>query len=182
MLFFYVFRLLYKKIFQKVVSMNVRVLVSIVLLLFTTKVFAERILGTTGVISDFAKIEEIMRNKKITREYRQKTLEKNLLTAVKFSLIKKYPDYEDRIKDLSFDKVKFEQLKGTYKYYISFKEYYFYYDFATDPELYVQMPLDDRIYIKTPEIEEEMKSISETGGKASTGGTDNPNKPLMTKP
>lgn len=161
--------------------MNLRILLVIAILLFTTKIFAERILGTSGVISDFSKLEEIMRNKKVTREYRQKTLEKNILTAVKFSLLKKYPDYEERIKDLSFDKIKFEQQKGTYRYYINFKEYYFYYDFATDPELYVQLPLDDRLYIKTPEIEEEMKTAS-SGGGSSPSSPDNPNKPLMTKP
>lgn len=161
--------------------MNLQVLVSILLFLFVTQVFAERILGTTGVISDFSKIEEILRNKKITKEYRQKTLEKNILTAVRFSLLKKYPDYQERIKDLSMDKIKFEQQKGTYNYYINYNEYYFYYNFATDPELYVQLPLDDRLYIRTPEIAEEMK---ETGSNTSSqsGSSQNPNKPLMNNP
>lgn len=160
--------------------MNARIVLAFTLLFFATQTFAERILGTPGIISDFTKIEELMRNKKVTKEYRQKTLEKNILTAVKFSLLKKYPDYEERIKDLSFDKIKFEQLKGTYKYYINYNDYYFYYDFATDPELYVQLPLDDRLYIKTPELEEQMKSASSS--PSSSGSSANPNKPLMTNP
>ncbi len=160
--------------------MNLQVLVSIFLLFFATQIFAERILGTTGVISDFSKIEEIMRNKKITKEYRQKTLEKNILTAIRFSLLKKYPDYQERIKDLSMDKVKFEQQKGTYNYFINYNDYYFYYNFATDPELYVQLPLDDRLYLKTPEIEEEMKETPPGAPKKENSA--NPNKPLMNNP
>lgn len=167
--------------------MNLRFLISIILLLFATQIFAERILGSTGVISDFSKIEEIMRNKKITKEFRQKTLEKNILTAVRFSLLKKYPDYEERIKDLSMDKIKFEQQKGTFNYYINYNDYYFYYNFATDPELYVQLPLDDKLYIKTPEVAEEMKEIGSstptaTPSKSASGSSQSPNKPLMNNP
>ncbi len=151
------------------------VLVLHVLLIFVSSLAAERIVGTPGVISDFSKIEELIRNKKITREFRQKTLEKNLLTAVRFTLFKKYPDYEERIKDLSFSKLKFEQQKGTFNYYVNYNEYYIYYNFAVDPELYVQFPADDRLYVRTPEMEEDFKSSSSTA-------KDNPNSPLNTEP
>lgn len=156
---------------------------------FASSLAAERILGTPGVISDFSKVEEMVRNKKITKEYRQKTLEKNILTAVRFTLLKKYPDYQDRIKDLNFQKVKFEQQKGTFNYYINYNEYYFFYNFAVDPELYVQLPLDDRIYVKTNDMDEDFKSTG-TGApapaSAPAGGAatpkDNPNAPLNTEP
>jgi hypothetical protein len=142
---------------------------------FTLSLNAERIIGTPGVISEFSKVEELVKNKRITKEFRKQTLEKNLLTAVKFTLLKKYSDHEDKIKDLKPENIKFEQQKGTFNYYIQYKDYFLYYNFAVDPELYSQLPTDDRIYIKTKEMEDEESA----GGEAAPASGASPAKPLM---
>ncbi|MDX1960833.1 MAG: hypothetical protein SFU98_19830 [Leptospiraceae bacterium] len=137
-----------------------------------SEIQAERILGTPGVISEFGKVEELTKNRKVTLAYRKKTLDKNLTDAVKFTIMKKYPDYAERTKELNAGSISFEQQKGTFNYFIKYKEYYFYYSFAVDPELYVQFPVDDRVYIKSKEIEEDEKT---SGAPPSS----QPNKPLM---
>ncbi|MCB1142177.1 MAG: hypothetical protein H7A24_08790 [Leptospiraceae bacterium] len=115
-------------------------------------VSAERIMGTPGVISEFTQVEELVKNKKITKEYRKKTLEQNLLNAVKFTFLKKYPDYQEKVKELNPESISFEQQKGTYNYYLKFKDYFLYYNFALDPEIYVQLPVDEKFYIKNQEL------------------------------
>ncbi|MCB1179370.1 MAG: hypothetical protein KDK36_17445 [Leptospiraceae bacterium] len=164
-------------------------LIIALLVVFSGQIFAERVIGTPGIISEFSKVEELVKNKRITKEYRKQTLEKNLLTAVKFTLLKKYADYDEKIKDLTSENIKFEQQKGTFNYYIQYKDYFLFYNFAVDPELYSQLPTDDRIYIKTKEVEEQEKEAAEgtTGsGSKAPASSEKPadsgakeNKPLM---
>jgi hypothetical protein len=137
--------------------------------LFTLQsIQAERIMGTPGVISEFTQVEELVKNKKITKDYRKKTLEKNLVNAVRFTILKKYPDYQEKVKDLNASSIAFEQQKGTFNYFLKFKEYFLYYNFAVDPELYVQLPADERFYIKNPELFESESASTNPKPEAST--------------
>ena len=121
-------------------------------ILSVQSILAERILGTPGVISEFSQVEELVKNKKISRDYRKKTLDKNLVNAVRFTFLRKYPDYQEKIKDLNPTSITFEQQKGTFNYFLKFKDYFIYYSFAVDPELYVQIPSDERFYLISPEL------------------------------
>ena len=87
-------------------------------ILSVQSILAERILGTPGVISEFSQVEELVKNKKISRDYRKKTLDKNLVNAVRFTFLRKYPDYQEKIKDLNPTSITFEQQKGTFNYFL----------------------------------------------------------------
>jgi len=126
---------------------------------------AERILGTSGVISEFSQVEELVKNKKISRDYRKKTLEKNLVNAVRLTFLRKYADYQEKIKELNPANIAFEQQKGTFNYFIKFKEYFISYSFSVDPELYVQLPSDEKFYIKSAEVTEDEAPGKETPNK-----------------
>ncbi len=133
------------------------------------------------VIDEFAKTEEYTKNRKISKEYRKKTLEKNLTNAIKYTMHKKFPDYQSRIKDLKPDAIKFEQEKGTFNYYLTYKDYYIYYNFAVDPEVYLQLPADEKMYIK---LTDQDKETASTGATEQPKGPDSkgPNKPIGTNP
>jgi hypothetical protein len=134
-------------------------------ILSVQSILAERILGTPGVISEFSQVEELVKNKKISRDYRKKTLDKNLVNAVRFTFLRKYPDYQEKIKDLNPTSITFEQQKGTFNYFLKYKDYFIYYSFAVDPELYVQIPSDERFYLKSPELTEDLLPEKEAPAK-----------------
>lgn len=123
-------------------------------------IFADRIPGKLGVIDDFVKTEEYNKNKKISKDYRKKTLEKNLTNAIKYTMHRKFPDYKERIKELKSDTITFEQEKGTFNYYVNYKDYFLFYNFAVDPEMYVQLPQDEKMYVKHPEQDAEIKAVN----------------------
>ena len=160
----------------------------IAFLLTSSLYSADRITGTDGVINDFAKKEEYIKNRKISKEYRKKTLEKNLTNAIRYTMHNKFPDYQPRIKDLKPDAIKFEQEKGTFNYFLSYKDYYIFYNFAVDPEVYLQLPVDEKMYIKLADQDKETaessspatpaKSSAPAGNDSSKG----PNKPIGTNP
>jgi hypothetical protein len=140
-----------------------------ILFFVALQITADRIPGKDGVIDDFVKTEEYNKNKKISKDFRKKTLERNLTTAIKYTMHKKYADYKDRIKDLKPETISFEQEKGTFNYFINYRDYYFFYNFAVDPEVYVQLPQDERVYIKMLEQDTELKaSAGATGSSKST--------------
>lgn len=165
-------------------------------LLTAGQISAERIIatGAPSIISEFTKVEELTKNKGITEEFRKKTLEKNLLNAVKGTLLKKFPDYQKKTEDLKdMSSIAFEQQKGTFNYYVKYvtkktdkdkdgKEsapyiFYLFYNFAVDPEIYIQLPVDDRIYISTPELEALGNSSSSKTPAAPS--TSKPADPIM---
>ncbi|MBK8397362.1 MAG: hypothetical protein IPL26_19270 [Leptospiraceae bacterium] len=146
---------------------------------------ADRITGTEGVINEFAKTEEYTKNRKISKEYRKKTLESNLANAIRYTMHKKFPDYQSRIKDLKPDAIKFEQEKGTFNYFLNYKEYYIFYNFAVDPEVYLQLPVDEKMYIKLADQDKETANSAAPPAKAAAPTTDSskgPNKPIGTNP
>ena len=153
--------------------------------ILTSSLFsADRIPGTEGIIKDFAKTEEYTKNRKISKEYRKKTLESNLTNAIRYTMHKKFPDYKNRIKDLKPDAIKFEQEKGTFNYFLTYKDYYIFYNFAIDPEVYLHLPVDEKMYIKLQDQDKETADSASPAAPAKAAPTDTkgPNKPIGTNP
>ncbi len=144
------------------------------LLILTFSIFADRIPGKLGVIDDFVKTEEFNKNKKISKDYRKKTLEKNLTNAIKYTMHRKFPDYKEKIKELKSDSISFEQEKGTFNYYVNYKDYFLFYNFAVDPEMYVQLPQDEKMYSKHPDQDAEIKSVN---SGTNTSSSNQPSQP-----
>lgn len=138
---------------------------------FTGSIFADRVLG---VMNEFTKAEEYIVNKMASKDFRDKTLGRNLETAVKSSLQRTISTtkMKDKAKDINASKIKFEQQKGTFNYYISYDQYVMYYNYSLDPELYLQMPTDERVYVKPDEKEmERAKALEAEKGKDQPANT-----------
>lgn len=75
------------------------------------------------------------------------------------------------------DALKFEQEKGTFNYYLNYKEYYIFYNFAVDPEVYLQLPIDEKMYIKLGDQDKETAATAPPE-PAKNANTQGPNKPL----
>ncbi|MBE7411468.1 MAG: hypothetical protein L6Q54_10855 [Leptospiraceae bacterium] len=112
---------------------------------FQFSVLAEKAPGT---MDEFTKVEEYYRNPPASDEQKKKTLEKNLMSAIKISLIKKYIDHESILKDLSSSTIGYEMAPGTFNCYVKYKQFYIFLMYATDPSLYLQTPIEERFYIK----------------------------------
>lgn len=101
-----------------------------------------------GLINEFMEVEDYLSKKKPSEEYRKKMLEKNMIEALKNTLSRKFKNPKSKLKDLKIENIDYERQDNTFKYYLRFKEYYVFYDFAMDPELYMQSPRTEILYTK----------------------------------
>ncbi|TGK00619.1 hypothetical protein EHO59_11750 [Leptospira semungkisensis] len=117
----------------------------------------------SGLVEEFNKIEEFNKNRKISDSAKKATLEKNLLSAVKYSLHRKYLDYKEYIKDLKADSIQYEPQKGTFGVYVKYKTYIVYYSYLMDPEIYLQTPINEVFYVRPDNLDEEPHRDEKTG-------------------
>ena len=108
-------------------------------------VFADRV---EGIVDEFTKVEDFILNRKASTDYKKKNLERNILSAIRLSLHKRYLDFETQIKEMNMTSVSYEIPKDSFSCYVRYKQYYIYYGFAVDPELYLQSPVEEKFYIK----------------------------------
>ncbi len=107
-----------------------------------------------GLVDDFYLVEEywVSKHKFPAKEFRLRTLEKNLKTAIRYSLHREFltkkfaDDIESKVKDITLSKLEFTQERGTFNYYLKYDDHIYFYNFAADPELYIQSPQDERVY------------------------------------
>ncbi|MCB1191038.1 MAG: hypothetical protein H7A23_10550 [Leptospiraceae bacterium] len=107
-----------------------------------------------GLIDDFYLVEEywVSKHKFPAKEFRLRTLEKNFKTAIRYSLHREFltkkfaEDIESKVKDITLSKLEFTQERGTFNYYLKYDDHIYFYNFAADPELYIQSPQDERVY------------------------------------
>lgn len=126
----------------------------------------DRIQGTPEALDEFLKTEEFVKYKKIASNVKDRTLKKNLVSAVKFSILKRYPDFKERTKDLKPENVSFYQEDGAFTYFVKYKDYYGQYFFVSDPELYIQQPVDERFYLRPEEFKDEKPAAAPGTGPA----------------
>ncbi|MCE9501776.1 MAG: hypothetical protein K8R21_14940 [Leptospira sp.] len=115
------------------------------LILHGLPVFADRV---EGIVDEFTKVEDFILNRKPSNDYKKKNLERNILSAVRLSLHKRYLDFDVQIKEMNMTSVSYEIPKDSYSCYVRYKQYYIYYGFAMDPELYLQSPIEEKFYVK----------------------------------
>ncbi len=109
----------------------------------------------SGLVEEFNKIEEFNKNRKLSDAVKKATLEKNLVSAMKYSLHRKYLEYKDYTKDLKTDSISYEPQKGTFGVYVKYKTYIVFYSYLMDPELYLQTPINEVFYVRPENLEEE---------------------------
>lgn len=101
-----------------------------------------------GLINEFMEVEDYLSKKKPSPEFRKNMLERNLLDSLKTTLARKFKTKENELKKLSIEDIDYERQAQTFKFYIRYKTYYIFYDFATDPEIYIQLPKEEILYVR----------------------------------
>ncbi len=94
-----------------------------------------------GVMLEFREQEEIIRSKKQSEDYRRKTLNRNILNAVR-SVINRsfYYEKEAYYKDLDIKNVAYENPTSSLVYFIKFKNFMARLEYELDPSLNIQNP------------------------------------------
>lgn len=118
-----------------------------VVLFPVTFVYAEQ---NAGLAEEFTKLEDYLRNPKLTEEQRKKNFETNLVSSVRSTLSKRLANPKKDLKDLKFQDLQSERSEGTNTFFVKYKNYYFQYLFPVDPETYVTSPSEE-IVLEKPE-------------------------------
>ncbi|GBF41890.1 hypothetical protein LPTSP2_11750 [Leptospira ellinghausenii] len=105
---------------------------------------------STGLVEEFTKLEDHLRNPKLTEEQKKKNFEANMVSSVRSTLSKRFANPKKELKDLKFQDLQTERPEGTNTFYVKYKNYYFQYQFPVDPETYVTSPIEE-IVLEKPE-------------------------------
>ncbi|TGL90577.1 hypothetical protein EHQ68_03885 [Leptospira congkakensis] len=119
----------------------------IVLFFPVTFVYSQQ---NSGLAEEFTKLEDYLRNPKLTEEQKKKNFETNMVSSVRSTLSKKLSNPKKDLKDLKFQDLQAERSEGTNTFFVKYKQYYFQYQFPVDPETYVTSPSEE-IVLEKPE-------------------------------
>lgn len=118
---------------------------SIIVLFPVTFVYAQQ---STGLAEEFVKLEDYLRNPKITEEQKKKNFETNMVSSVRSTLSKRISNPKKDLKDLKFQDLQTERPEGTNTFFVKYKNFYFQYQFPVDPETYVTSPSEEIVLEK----------------------------------
>ncbi|WP_039927834.1 LIC11625 family surface-exposed protein [Leptospira yanagawae] len=104
----------------------------------------------SGLTEEFSRLEDHIRNPKISDEQKKKNFEANMVNSVRSTLSKRFSNPKKELKDLKFQDLQTERPEGTNTFYVKYKNYYFQYQFPVDPETYVTLPSEE-IVLEKPE-------------------------------
>ncbi|EMY61860.1 LIC11625 family surface-exposed protein [Leptospira terpstrae] len=122
-------------------------ILSIIILFPVTVIFAQQ---NSGLAEEFTKLEDYLRNPKLTEEQKKKNFETNMVSSVRSTLSKRLANPKKDLKELKFQDLQTERPEGTNTFFVKYKNYYFQYLFPVDPETYVTSPSEE-IVLEKPE-------------------------------
>ncbi|PJZ45711.1 LIC11625 family surface-exposed protein [Leptospira brenneri] len=117
----------------------------IVVLFPVTFVYSQQ---NSGLAEEFTKLEDYLRNPKLTEEQKKKNFETNMVSSVRSTLSKKLSNPKKDLKELKFQDLQTERPEGTNTFFVKYKNYYFQYQFPVDPETYVTSPSEEIVLEK----------------------------------
>ena len=110
---------------------------------------------TEGLAREFTKVEEHYKNLGISDDFKKKTLERNIFSAIKLSLQRRFLNFEELSKDINSTNVSYEFKEQTFICYLQYKDYMIYYEYAMDPRIYMQSPVTEKFLLKPDKMAEE---------------------------
>lgn len=102
----------------------------------------------SGLAEEFSRLEDHLRNPKLTEEQKKKNFESNMVNSVRSTLSKRFANPKKELKELKFQDLQSERREGTNTFYVKYKNYYFQYLFPVDPETYVTSPSEEIVLEK----------------------------------
>ncbi len=101
-----------------------------------------------GVAAEFRAVEEGIRKKKHDPEVLRKTLESNLVRAMRAAIQRRfYEDQEKHLEGLSPENLSWEKTFSDNVYFVKFRYFIVRFDFARDPRLFIQAPVYEKFLI-----------------------------------
>ncbi|EMY68694.1 LIC11625 family surface-exposed protein [Leptospira vanthielii] len=120
-------------------------ILSILVLLPVSFVYAQQ---NSGLAEEFTKLEDYLRNPKLTEEQKKKNFENNMVSSVRSTLSKRLSNPKKDLKDLKFQDLQMERQEGTNTFFVKYKNFYFQYLFPVDPETYITSPSEEIVLEK----------------------------------
>ena len=141
-------------------------LIIFTILLVPASLFAGR---QEGILQEFRKAEEAIRSRGTRPEDLKKTLEGNLMRGVRQTILRQfYPQKDEYLKDLNPESMGYENPTSPLVYYVKYKNMIIRFDFASNPEKFIQAPILKKVLILDEEIQ---KQVEQETGNAPAGGT-----------
>ncbi|MBL8021151.1 MAG: hypothetical protein JNM27_15895 [Leptospirales bacterium] len=117
-------------------------ILTLALLISTLPLLAGR---KEGLQQEFRAVEEAIRNKQTGPEARLKTLESNLVNAVRLSINRHfYEDREKMLKELTAATIDYENPTSPVIYFVKYKNVLLRFEFSRSPELFLQSPVFEK--------------------------------------
>ncbi len=101
-----------------------------------------------SLAEEFAKLDEYIRNQKLSTEERKKIFEANVMNSLRTTLAHKFANPKKELKDLKFQDVQTERPEGTNNLFIKYKNYFISYSFVADPEKFLTSPIEEKVLEK----------------------------------
>ncbi len=129
-----------------------------------------------GVMAEYRAVEEAIRNRTRTRESRDAMLKNNIMRAMRVALERRYyDDREQRVKTLTWEALEWENPTSPNVYYVKFETFIVRFQFAKDPEFYIQSPIHEKFLVIDPALmKHEESDRTQNPAPAAGGGTTTP--------
>ncbi len=132
-----------------------------------------------GVAAEFRAAEEGIRKKQKDPKVFQKTLEENLIRAMRSAIRRRfYQDQAKYLEGLTPENISWEKTFSDNVYFVKFRYFIVRFDFARDPTLFAQSPIFEKLLI----LDEFKESESHTQDGKPEEKTEKTEKPADNKP
>ena len=123
----------------------------LLILLITTNIYAGPV---DGLEKEFSQIEEHYKQDAPSDADKTRVLEKNLVSAVRLSLVRRFLNYDEKIKNLTPANISYQLISETSSCYVKYEQFYIFYKFYKDPRTYAQSPVFESFYIKPENLKQ----------------------------
>ena len=117
----------------------------VIVLIFTAGLVAGPV---DNLEKEFSQIEEHYKQDAPSDEDKKKILEKNLVSAVRLSLNRRYLDFEEKTKNLKAETISYQLIEESFSCYVKYENYYIFYKYYKDPRTYYQTPVIEKFFVK----------------------------------
>jgi hypothetical protein len=101
-----------------------------------------------GVAAEFRAVEESIRKRKHDPAILQKTLEDNLVRAMRAAIRRRfYEDQNKYLEGLTAENITWEKTFSDNVYFVKFRYFIVRFDFARNPELFIQSPVYEKFLL-----------------------------------
>ncbi|BDA78948.1 hypothetical protein LPTSP3_g18780 [Leptospira kobayashii] len=125
-----------------------KVLFLLIFTLFFGQILFAQAAETGGLAEEFTRLEDYLRNQKLTPEEKKKIFETNVINSLRVTLARKVREPKKELKDLKFQDVKTERPEGTNNLYVKYKNFVISYSYSADPESYYISPFEEKVLEK----------------------------------